>query len=117
MTEDIGVGMADKPMIVGNFYAAEPDMAARPERMHIIALPGSDIGQIAEQPRLGDRQILSGCNLHVYVLSGENMDAMVGPFGNSGVVGQIQDSHGGGIAMGGQNQVETKRLWRLHCAK
>ena len=57
--------MANKSMIMRYLVSAEPDMVARSERMHIIALPDSDIGKIAEQPRLGDREILAGRNFHV----------------------------------------------------
>ena len=57
--------MANKAMIMRYLVSAEPDMVARSERMHVIALPSSDIGQIAEQPRLGDRKILAGRNFQI----------------------------------------------------
>jgi len=45
------------------------------------------------------------------------MDRMAGPFGDGGVIGQIQGSHSGGVAMGRQNQIETESLRCLHRAQ
>ena len=82
--------MANKAMIMLYFYSAEPDMAARSERMHVVALPSPDIRESPHQPRLGDSEILAAGYFHVGILSRENMDRMAGPFGDGGVVGQVQ---------------------------
>src|SRR6202047_3182524 len=106
--------MASKSMIMLYFYSSKIDVAARPERMHVVALPDPDIGEIAHQPRLGHGEVLAGGNLRVRCFPGEDMDAMPGPRRDGGIVGEIQSARRGRFSMRGQDQIETERLWRLH---
>ena len=79
VAQDVGVGMADKSMIMRDFHAAEPDMIAGPEGMDVIALSGPDIRKIADESRLRDGQIFGAGDFHVRAVSFENMDAMSRP--------------------------------------
>ena len=42
--QDVGVGMADEPPVVRNVHAAEPDMVAVAEGVHIEPLAGAQSG-------------------------------------------------------------------------
>src|ERR1700720_2288362 len=102
--------MASKSMIMLYFYSSKPDLAARPERMHVVALPDPDIGQFAHQPRLGHGEVLAGGHLHVRRFALEDMDAMPGKRRDGGVVGEIQGARRGRLSMRGQDQIEPERL-------
>src|ERR1700730_7932981 len=101
-------------MIMFYFYSSKPDVAARPEGMHVVALPDPDIGQIADQPRLGHGEVLADGNLDVRRFALEYMDTMPGPRRDGGIVGEIQGAGRGRFSMRRQDQFETERLRRLH---
>src|SRR5205807_4473365 len=107
--------MANKPLIMPNFYAPKTDMTARPECMNVVALPDPDIGQIAHQPGLSHSEVVPGGNLHVRRFPCEDMDAMPGKRRDGGIIREIQGARRGRFSMCGQDQIETERLWRLHC--
>src|SRR5271166_102512 len=106
--------MSDKPMIVRYFQAAKPDVVARTESMHVIALTDPDILEIADEPRFGNREIFGAGDFHIACIPLKNMDAMSSPFGDGRIVGETVGACGGGLSMCGENEIKIKRLRRLH---
>src|SRR5664279_5580753 len=98
--------MADKTLIVHNFHPAEPDMIARPERVHIIALARADILQFADKSRFREAEVAGAGYLHIACISLKNMDAMTRPFGDGGVICEFDGTRGGGLSMRREDQFE-----------
>ena len=85
--EDVRIGMSFEPVIVRDFQPAKPDMAARPESMDVKTLTATDIREIAEEAGFGVSKIVNGRQLHVLLLSVEDIDRMSGALHDGGVVG------------------------------
>src|SRR6056297_3699993 len=71
---DIGVGMALQPTVEGNVDAAERDVAARPEAVHVVAVAGADISHRSSEQGFGAGEILGRGDLEVRVLARNDGD-------------------------------------------
>ena len=89
MQQHVGVGMADQPVIVRHLHAAEPDMVALAEGVDVETLARADIRQVVQHFGLGAQKILLCGELDIGGFAGKDEDAMAGPFGHGGVVGQF----------------------------
>ena len=96
---DVGIRMTGQPAVVRNLDAAEPDMIAVAEGMHVEAVAEAQVGQAGDPPRLGLGEILVGGELHVAAFSRECCDLDARPFGQRGVVGEIVAAFLGGALM------------------
>ena len=85
---DIGVGMADEPGIMRDRDAADHDVIAGAERMHVETLADPDIsGSRREQP-LGRGEVLCGSHLQIVLASWDHDGRHPGRLGDCGIVGQ-----------------------------
>ena len=73
MQRDVGVRMAGQPAVVRNLDAAEPDMIAVAEGVHVEAVAETQVRQARDPPRLGLGEILVGGELHVAAFSRETL--------------------------------------------
>ena len=86
---DIGVGMAGELLRVRNTHAAEHDMIAGREGVHVDAAAGAHVAKACELRGLRAREILRVGDLDIARLAFEHGDLHAGPFGERGVVGEV----------------------------
>ena len=65
----------------------------------------------------GARKIVVGRHFHVAGFAFEYADAMAGPFGERGIVGETFKAGRGGAPMRIENEIEGESLRRLHDAQ
>ena len=53
MQRHVGIGMAGQPAVVRDLHAAEPDVIAVAEGVHVEAVADAQIGEARDAPRLG----------------------------------------------------------------
>ena len=117
MQRDVGVGMSGHAARMRNADAAEHDVIAVGEGVHVEAVADAHVGQRGAMRSFGAGEILVGRDLHVAGLAFEYADAMTGPFGERGVVGEILAPCRRRAAMRGEDQIEGESLRRLHDAQ
>ena len=117
MQRHVGVGMAGQPAVVRDLHAAEHDVIAVAEGVHVEAVAEPQVGEARDAPRLGPGEILGGGQLHVAAFAREHRDLEAGPFGERGVVGEIVAARRRGLAMRVEQRREREGLRRLHRAQ
>ncbi len=105
----IGIGMADQRLLVRHAHAAQPDVIAGPERMHVEALAGADVGLLRGEVAAGAIEVGSGGDLEIRRAALDQAHREAGTLGHRRVVGQIA---AGGGAMGGENLLVGEPRWR-----
>ena len=111
MQPDIGIGMADKPVAVRDFEAAQPDMIARPESMYVEALAAAEIAGTAARQLFGAREIVCRRHFEIALRAFDEAHGQAGALGDGGVIGQL---HPGDGAMRRQDGTIVEALRRLH---
>ena len=117
MQRDVGVGMAGHAARMRDANAAEHDMIAIGESMDVETVAGAYVGEAARCASFGAGKIVIGGHLHVAGFALEHADAMAGPFGERGVVGEILKPGLGSAPMRLEDEIESESLRRLHDAK
>ena len=92
-------------------------MIAVGEGVHVEAVAGAHVGKRGELQDFGADKIVVGRQLHVAGFAFEHADAMAGPFGERGIVGEVLEAGGGGAPMRIENEIEGESLRRLHHAQ
>src|SRR6185312_17370872 len=90
MKPGIGVGMADQAAVVENFDAAEEQMIARAEYVHVETLSGADITESRGEAALGLAQIVFGGHFEIRLATVDQTDRKAGAFRHRRVVGQVE---------------------------
>ena len=85
-----------------NTHAAQHDVVAGAELVHIEAEAGAHVAQAGKLGSLRPREIVGGGELHVPGLALERAHLETGPFGKRGIVGKIVAAGGLRAAMGGK---------------
>ncbi len=107
---DVGVRMTFQPRVVGDFHAAQGDMIAGTEAMHVETRPDARLQRGAKllfrpQPIVRCRQF------HVVLVALDHGDGEPGHFGDLGIVGGLGlGPNCSQAAVRGQNLVETEPL-------
>ena len=106
---DVGVGVAFQRVAVGDLDAAQPDMVAGHQPVHIEALPGAHVGTV-DRP-LGHDEVLRGGELDVGGAAHHEGDRQARPFRDRGVVGHVVPAGSLRVLVRGQNigKAETLR--------
>ena len=86
----IGVGMTDQRARVRNLHAAEPEMVAGAECVHVESLTGADVAQRGAKASFRVAQIVLGRHLEIILAAGHEADRDAGVLGDRGIVGQIE---------------------------
>jgi hypothetical protein len=111
---DVGIGMAGEAAIMRNANAADGDMVAGTEGVHVDAGTGAHIAQRAEGDHFGPSEIGFIGDLDVARLAGKRAHFQAGPFGQRGIVGEV----GAALRLCSAVRVEQRRedegLRRLH---
>ena len=117
MQHHVGVGMPGQPLHMRDAHAAERDMIAGPERVHVVTEAGAHIGEGRKLGCPGAHEVIRRGELHIggFALEGADLDA--GPFGQRRVIGEVLAPGGARPLMGLQQDREGERLRRLHQAK
>ena len=89
MQADIAVGMGQKALGVRHAHAADHDMVALAEGMHVVARAGPDVAEQAGQPRFLAHEILGSGELHIGNIAFKGCNRQSRPFGNRGIIGEI----------------------------
>ena len=117
MQSDVGIRVAGDPARMRNAYAAEHDVIALDKGVHVEAVPGAHVGERRHAQGFGADEIVAGGQLHVAGLALEHGDALSGPFGKRGIVGEILAARGRGAAVRVEQHREGEGLRRLHHAQ
>lgn len=113
MQSDVAIGMREEAAIERHTDAAQHQVIAVGQRMHVVAGAGADIAQHGAEARFLACKVFRGGQLHVRSIAFKGRNRQSCPFGNCSVVGKIIAAFTRGTAMGFQNNVETERLRRL----
>ncbi|MEY9588887.1 hypothetical protein ABIA06_001178 [Bradyrhizobium yuanmingense] len=113
MQADIAVGMSQETLGVRHAHAADHDMVAFAEGVHVVAGADPDVAELGGQARFLAHEILGSCELHVGNIAFKGCNRQSRPFGNRGIVGEIRASIPCRTTMRLEDDVETKGLRRL----
>ncbi len=114
MQHDVGVGMTGERLRMRDADAAERDVIAGTEGVHVDAGAGAHVAKRRKLHGFGAREIVRVGDLDVAGLAGKDADLEAGPFGERGVVGEILAACRGRAAMGASSAGEGEALRRLH---
>ena len=117
MQHDVGIGMAAQLLPVRDAHAAEHHVVAGGESVHVDAGAGAHVGKLGEMHGLGADEILRAGDFHIAGLAFENGNPHAGPFGERGVVGEIETALCGRAAMRVEQRREGEALRRLDGAQ
>ena len=107
---DIGVRMTGERLLVRDVDAADHDMVAGREAVHVEALPDADIAEPRGEQPLGRREVSRGRHLQIVLAAGDDDRRDAGGLGDRGVVGQ-HAARGGPMRL--EYRPEVKSLRRL----
>ena len=115
MQGDIGVGVPLEAMRVRDPHAAQPDVIAGNEAVHVEALAGADIGQAPPWTRHARPAAMSSAvvSLRLASLPSTSTTGSLRPLGHRRVVGHIMPARGLGGPVGGEDVAEPEALRRL----
>ena len=117
MKHNVGIRMSGESAVVRNLHAAEPDVIAAGERMHVVARSDAHVGEACDAPRFGAAEIVFRGQLGVALLAGERGDLQARPFDERCVVGEIVAAFVCRAAVRVEERGELERLRRLHAAQ
>ena len=89
MQNDVGIGMAGDAASVGDAQAAQRDMVAIGERMHVEPEARAHIARSRKLHRLDVRKIVGRGELHIADIALEGTDPEPRPFGKRGIVSEV----------------------------
>jgi hypothetical protein len=98
---------------VRHAYAAEHQMIAVAEGVHVIAGAGSDVAELGGEACFLADEIFRRCQFHVCRIAFKGRYRQSRPFRERRIVGEIAAAVARGATMGIENDIEAKRLRRL----
>ena len=110
MQHHIGVGMAGNATAVRDAHAAEPDVIAVGELMHVGAGARAHVAERGHRRGFGADEVLGRGELHVAGFALEGGHGHAGPFGERCVVGEVVAGGGRGAAVRVEQGGEAERL-------
>ena len=113
MQADIAVGMGEKAARVRHANAADHQVIAVAEGVHVIAGAGPDIAELRGEAGFFADKIFRRRQFHVGRIAFKGRHRQSRPFRKRRVVGEIAAAVARGAAMGLENDVEAERLRRL----
>ena len=113
MQADIAVGMGEKAACVRHADAADHQMIAVAEGVHVVAGAGPDVAEHGAEAGFLADEIFGRGQFHVRRIAFKGRHRQSRPFGERGIVGEIAAAVARGAAMGVEDDVETKGLRRL----
>ena len=117
MQADIAVGMGEKAACVRHAHAADHQMIAVAEGVHVIAGAGPDVAELGGEAGFLADKIFGRGEFHVGRIAFKGRYRQSRPFRQRGIVGEIAAAVARGAAMGLEDDIETKRLRRLRDAQ
>src|SRR5215211_6459958 len=103
MQADVAVGMSEKAACVRYADAAEHQMTAIAEGVHVVAGAGSDIAELGGEPGFLADEIFWRRQFHVRRIALKGRYRQSRPFGERRIVGEIAAAVARGAAMGIEN--------------
>ena len=113
MQADIAVGMGEKAAGMRHAHAAEHQMIAVAEGVHVVAGAGPDVAELGGEAGFLADEIFRRCQFHVCKIAFKCRYRQSRPFRERRIVGEIAAAVARGAAMGIENHIEAKRLRRL----
>ena len=113
MQADVAVGMGEKAAGVRHAHAAEHQMIAVAEGVHVVAGAGPDVAELGGEAGFLADEIFRRGQFHVCRIAFKGRYRQSRPFGERRIVGEIAAAVARGAAMGIENHIEAKRLRRL----
>ena len=108
---------ARKPLCVRHAHAADHQMIAVAEGVHVVAGAGPDIAEHGAKAGFLADEIFRRRQFHVRRIAFKGRHRQSRPFRERRVVGEIAAAIARGAAMGIENHIEAKRLRRLRDAQ
>lgn len=114
---DVAIGMRKEAAGVGHADAADHQMIAIAEGVHVVTRTHADIAERCCEPRFFAQEIFRCRELHICKIAFKGCHGQSRPFGEGGIVGEIIAAFTCGTTMRFKDDIETKCLWRLCAAQ
>ena len=103
---DIAVGMGEKAACVRHAHAADHQMIAVAEGVHVVAGAGPDVAEHGAEAGFLADEIFRGRELHVRSIAFKGRNRQSRPFGERGIIGEIAAALARGAAMRFEDHVK-----------